>query len=69
MKDKSELTYVKTIYGRRVRVAISDLENAKKTQLPIYNQFGRRLLDSDRNMKSGIALTLHRGNIHKETRS
>lgn len=59
------LIYVTDVYGNRIRVARSDLDNPLKNLLPVYNQFGTRLCDSRRYnpKKDGGAAFLHRKNI------
>lgn len=60
-----ELVYVTTVYDEKLRVNKFDLEDSRKTLIPIYNRNGVKITDSktyDWKKDSGKVM-LHKGNI------
>lgn len=56
------LIYVIDRWGRRVRIAKRDFENPRRRQLPMYNQFGRKISESESH-KVGEPCSIIRENI------
>jgi hypothetical protein len=54
------LVTVRTVYGEKFHVAKQDLENPKRTQLPLYFGTGRKYSDSP---IRHVCTTIHRENI------
>lgn len=60
----TDLVTIRSVYGRRLRVRKAHLDDTSKVRMPIFNQYGHRLVDDGKNP---YRLYIHRDNIAKES--